>query len=51
MEENGQRGGVSGQDDDLGDTTVQSLGGLVGALLELPVRGLERARLRSNSGR
>lgn len=35
MEQNGQRLGVSGQDDELGDTSVEGLGGLVTALLQL----------------
>lgn len=37
MEEDGERGGVSGEDDDLGDTAVERLGRLVGALLQLTV--------------
>ena len=37
MEQDGQRGGVGGQDDNLRDTTVQRLGGLVGTLLQLAV--------------
>lgn len=37
MEEDGERGGVSGEDDDLGDTAVEGLGRLVGALLQLTV--------------
>lgn len=30
VEEDGQRGGVGGEDDDLRDTSVEGLGGLVG---------------------
>jgi hypothetical protein len=37
MQQDGERSGVGGQDDDLGDTTVQRLGGLVGSLLQLLV--------------
>lgn len=37
MEEDGERGGVGGEDDDLGDTAVERLGRLVGALLQLAV--------------
>jgi hypothetical protein len=37
MEEDGERGGVGGEDDDLRDTTVEGLGGLVGTLLQLTV--------------
>lgn len=37
MEENGQWGGVGGEDEDLRDTTVEGLGGLVGSLLQLAV--------------
>ena len=37
VEEDGQRGGVGGEDDDLRDTSVEGLGGLVGTLLELAV--------------
>lgn len=37
MHQDGQRGGVGGQDDDLGDTSIEGLGGLVGALLQLTV--------------
>ena len=41
MEEDGEGSGVSGQDDDLGDTAVEGLGCFVGALLQLAVvRGL-----------
>lgn len=41
VEQDGERGGVGGQDDNLGDTTVEGLGCLVGALLQLAVvRGL-----------
>lgn len=39
VEENGKRSGVGGEDDDFGDTTVEGLGGLVGALLQLTVVG------------
>jgi hypothetical protein len=39
VEEDGQGAGVGGQDDDLGDTAVEGLGGLVGALLQLAVVG------------
>lgn len=39
VKENSQRAGVGGQDDDLGDTAVEGLGGLVGALLQLAVVG------------
>lgn len=35
MEQDGQGLGVGGEDDNLRDTTVEGLGGLVGALLEL----------------
>lgn len=35
MEQNGQRLSVGSQDDELGDTAVQGLGGLVGTLLQL----------------
>lgn len=37
VQKNGQRGRVGGQDDNLGSTTVEGLGSLVGSLLELPV--------------
>ena len=37
MEEDGQRGGVGGEDDNFRDTSVEGLGGLVGTLLELAV--------------
>lgn len=37
MEENGQWGGIGGEDDDLTDSTVEGLGGLVGSLLQLTV--------------
>lgn len=37
MEKDGQRGGVGGEDDDLRDTSVEGLGGLVGTLLQLAV--------------
>lgn len=37
VEKDGQRRGVGGQDDDLRDTSVEGLGGLVGALLQLAV--------------
>lgn len=41
VEQDGQRSGVGSEDDDLGDTTVEGLGGLVGSLLQLAVvRGL-----------
>ena len=39
MEQDSERGGVGGEDDDLRDTTVEGLGGLVGALLQLAVVG------------
>lgn len=39
MEEDLEWGGVGGHDDELGDTTVEGLGGLVGSLLELAVVG------------
>lgn len=39
MQEDGERGGVGCEDDDLGDTAVEGLGGLVGALLQLLVVG------------
>ena len=39
VQENGQWSGVGGEDDDLGDTAVEGLGGLVGALLQLAVVG------------
>jgi len=35
VEEDSERGGVSREDDQLADTTVEGLGGLVGALLKL----------------
>lgn len=37
VQEDGQRGGVGGKDNDLSGSSVQSLGGLVGTLLELTV--------------
>jgi len=37
VEENGQRRSVGGEDDNLRDTSVEGLGGLVGTLLELAV--------------
>ena len=37
VEKDGQRRGVGGQDDNLGDTSVEGLGGLVGTLLQLAV--------------
>ena len=41
MQQNGQRRSVGSQDDNLTDTAVQRLGGLVGTLLQLAVvRGL-----------
>lgn len=41
MQENGQRSSVGGENDNLGDTTVEGLGCLVGTLLQLAVvRGL-----------
>lgn len=41
MEKDGEGSGVGGEDDDLGDAAVESLGGLVGSLLQLlVVRGL-----------
>ncbi len=39
MEEDGQWSGVGSEDDDLGDTAVEGLGGLVGTLLQLAVVG------------
>lgn len=39
MEENLKRLGISGHDDELTDTTVEGLGGLVGTLFELFVVG------------
>jgi len=39
MEENLERLGVSGEDDELSSTTIEGLGGFVGSLLELPVVG------------
>ena len=39
VEQDGEGAGVSGEDDDLADTAVEGLGGLVGALLELAVVG------------
>lgn len=39
MEENSEGRGVGSEDDDLGDTTVQRLGRLVGSLLQLAVVG------------
>ena len=42
MKEDGEWGGVGGEDDDLGDTSVERLGAFVGAFLELSVvAGLE----------
>jgi hypothetical protein len=41
VEKDGEGSGVGGEDDDLGDAAVESLGGLVGSLLQLlVVRGL-----------
>ena len=37
VQQDGERGGVGGQDDDLACSTVQGLGGLVCALLQLAV--------------
>jgi len=37
MEEDSKRLSVSGHDDEVGDTTVEGLGGLVGSLLQLLV--------------
>lgn len=37
MQQDGQRLSVGSEDDNLGDTTVEGLGGLVGTLLELAV--------------
>lgn len=37
VEKDGQRRGVGSQDDDLRDTSVEGLGGLVGTLLQLAV--------------
>jgi hypothetical protein len=37
VEEDGQRSSVGGEDDNLRDTSVEGLGGLVGTLLELAV--------------
>ena len=39
VEENFQWLSIGGHDDEVGDTSVQSLGGLVGALLQLLVVG------------
>lgn len=39
MEEDGERGSIGGEDDDLGDTSIQGLCGLVGTLLQLAVVG------------
>lgn len=39
VEEDGQWSGVGSEDDDLGDSAVEGLGGLVGALLQLAVVG------------
>ena len=39
MQQDFQRLGVSGENDDFGDTAVQGLGGFVRALLELLVVG------------
>lgn len=39
MEQDGQGRGVGGEDDDLGDTAVEGLGGFVGALFQLAVVG------------
>jgi len=36
MEDNGKRGGILSQDNELGNTSVEGLGSLVGALLQLP---------------
>lgn len=43
VQQDGEGRGVGGEDDDLRDTTVESLGGLVGTLLQLAVCLLDRA--------
>jgi hypothetical protein len=37
VQNDGERGGVGSQDDELGGTAVEGLGGLVGTLLDLAV--------------
>lgn len=37
VKQNSQRAGVGSEDDELGNTAVQRLGGLVGTLLELVI--------------
>ena len=39
MKQNGQRRGISGQDDQLADSTIERLSGLVGSFLVLLVVG------------
>lgn len=39
MQKNGQRSGVGGEDDNLRDSSVESLGSLVGTLLQLTEMG------------
>lgn len=39
MQEDSKRSSISGQDDELGDTSVQGLGSLVGAFFQLTVVG------------
>lgn len=39
VQEDSQRRGIGGEDDNLGDTTVEGLGCLVGSLLQLAIMG------------
>ena len=39
VQQNGQRSGIGSEDDNLGNTTVEGLGGFVGTLLQLAVVG------------
>lgn len=47
MKENSERGSIGRKDDDFADTTVQGLGSLVGALLQLAVVTYEKVRILS----
>lgn len=49
VQKDGERGGVGREDDQLADTTVESLGGLVGSLLQLPVVGLAPSQYMSRN--
>ena len=49
VEQNGQRLSVGSQDDELGDTAVQRLGGLVGTLLQLNDERKKKNAQRANS--